>query len=246
MKLKYLTEDCINYIDANSDSLIKNVVKGDQLLEEFLSDEYSIMENPSFCFNEITLDTSVDKEERAMTDFENVKRIYSNFKTLSPSMAADKRIWYAYSLSEFLPYMKYRWPENETRDLSSRYLLSGSNQRAYIRNGISRLWWIAYATYDKESNHPFEITEYVCKRQDTIEAFCGRNIFNNRSIRNTVLKTCIEFEKDGNAVDRETLRNLAIYINLLGGNFIIDLFSREEISEKTMLWLKNHKTYKEN
>lgn len=117
--------------------------------------------------------------KESLTDVENIQRVYNHMKFLSDSQASDERIWAAYTFSEFLDYMRYRWKASSISDLENRYLFGYSVQRSLFRNGVSRLWWIGRFTYDETRLDPYELTRFLCKDQDYIENICGRNIFNN-------------------------------------------------------------------
>ena len=78
------------------------------------------------------------------------------------------------------------------------------------------------------------MTEYICKNQDLIETFCGRNVFNNPSIIFPVLSAFLDAEKSGYSISRGVARETAKYMNLLAGTYIIDAFEKQEIYDRTL------------
>lgn len=232
MKLKFIKEDDLNTIKGNIKQLYKEVYKNKaQTLAEFTDNENIIKEAP-YEIDDFQLDISQPSGNESLTDFENIKRVYNHMRFLTDSQASDERIWAAYTLSEFKSYMDYRWPVSNESDIKNRYLFGYSPQRSLFRNGISRLWWIGRFTYDEKRDDPYELTQYLCKEQDYIESICGRNIFNNPIIGKTTLEVFGDAIKEGVKIDRETVRDLGKYVNLISGTYVLDMMSREDIYSK--------------
>jgi len=179
--IKFISEDALLEIKNNHTLLYNNVVSSKkQTLEEAFQNDM-IIRDTSVHADEFQLDMSAEKPE--LTDLENVKRVYKNMSMLSESQASDERIWAAYTLSVFADYMRYRWyPDSETA-MMNRYFFSYSPKRSLFRNGIARLWWIGHLTYDPDrAGDKYELTEYICRRQDNINLLLDINFGNNPSI----------------------------------------------------------------
>lgn len=231
MRIKYITEDGLNTIRENAKIVYQGLIVEGSYLSAILNDE-GIIKNTPFEIEDFKLDMSQPADSAPLTDIENVKRVYNNMKLLSDSQASEERVWAAYTLDHFLEYMKYRWPARNANDMANRYLFNYSQQRSLFRNGVSRLWWIGRCTYDDTRSNPYELTEYICKNQDLIETFCGRNVFNNPNIINPVLSAFLDAEKNGYSVSRDVARETAKYMNLLAGTYILDFFENKEIYDK--------------
>jgi len=235
--IKFISEDALLEIKNNHTLLYDNVVSSKkQTLEEAFQNDM-IIRDTSVHADEFQLDMSAEKPE--LTDLENVKRVYKNMSMLSESQASDERIWAAYTLSVFADYMRYRWyPDSETA-MMNRYFFSYSPKRSLFRNGIARLWWIGHLTYDPDrAGDKYELTEYICRRQDNINLLLDINFGNNPSIVRAVIQSLIDAEKSGMTIDREKTRKLSEYINTLGGVYLVDAFSYDMIYEKSMEKLK--------
>ena len=128
--------------------------------------------------------------------------------------------------------MKYRWDASSVSDLENRYLFGYSVQRSLFRNGIARLWWIGRFTYDEDRLDPYELTKFLCKDQDYIENICGRNIFNNPTVGFATISALCDAEKSGVMINRDVVREMSKYVNLLAGTYLLDALSKEEIYEK--------------
>ncbi|MEV2908009.1 DUF6339 family protein [Paenibacillus larvae] len=60
----------------------------------------------------------------------------------------------------FLDNMRKRWPVESYLDkdkpeeaIKERYFLMANRDRALIRNGIARLWWYGYVSYDEQGRY---------------------------------------------------------------------------------------------
>lgn len=232
MRIKYLTEDDLNAVKSNLSGILCDVIAEDgKSLNDFFGRDNLIKET-QFEINDFKLDMSQPDGKESLTDVENIQRVYNHMKFLSDSQASDERIWAAYTFSEFLDYMRYRWKALSISDLENRYLFGYSVQRSLFRNGVSRLWWIGRFTYDETRLDPYELTRFLCKDQDYIENICGRNIFNNPNVGFATISALYDAEKAGVVVNRELVREVSRYVNLLAGTYLLDTLSEEEIYQK--------------
>ena len=232
MRIKYLTEDDLNAVKSNLSGVLYDVIAEDgKSLNDFFGRDNLIKET-QFEINDFKLDMSQPDGKESLTDVENIQRVYNHMKFLSDSQASDERIWAAYTFSEFLDYMRYRWKASSISDLENRYLFGYSVQRSLFRNGVSRLWWIGRFTYDETRLDPYELTRFLCKDQDYIENICGINIFNNPNVGFATISALYDAEKAGVVVNRELVREVSRYVNLLAGTYLLDTLSKEEIYQK--------------
>lgn len=230
MKIKFIKNEDLEAIKSNIAIVVKEIIVKDKTLAGVMNSD-SIIKESNVEVDELSLDMSAEKPE--LTDFENIKRVYNNFNMLTPSQATDERIWVAYALDSFKDYMKYRWGES-----ADRYFFAESARRSLIRQGIGRLWWIGHLTIDHDSSEPYKYLEYAIRKQDIMENILGRNFSSNKSITKGIIGACIDCEKEGTEITRNLLRELAKYINLLGGIHILDAFTESEIHEKSVSFIK--------
>jgi len=236
--IKFISEDMLLEVKNNRSLLYSNVISSKkQTLEEAFHND-RIIRDTSVPADEFQLDMSAEKPE--LTDFENVKRVHKNMQALSESQASDERIWAAYTLSVFADYMRYRWPPESEIVMMNRYFFSYSPKRSLFRNGIARLWWIGHLTYDtSRPGDKYELTEYVCKKQDNINLLLDINFGNNPAIVRAAIQSLIDAEKSGMTIEREMTRQLSEYINTLGGVYLVDAFSYDMIYDKCTEKLKH-------
>lgn len=229
MKIKYITEDNLNFLKHNLGVVFKKVVQDKESSIIDFSGDPSFIQETSIEITDFQLDLSQPKGKESLTDLENIQRVYNHMRFLSDSQASDERIWAAYSFYECIDYMRYRWPARRVKDIENRYLFGYSIQRSLFRNGISRLWWIGRVTYDNTRSDPYELTRFLCKNQDFIESICGRNVFNNPVVGKTTISALLDAEREGIQITREVVRDIGEYVNLLGGIYLIDSLDPEAI-----------------
>ena len=239
MKLKFIGYDNLSIIKSNLNSWVDNFKKDSS---DWLQNE---LDNPLFIdteFSEVpdfTLDMSADKP--FLTETENVKRIYRNLHFLSNSQASDERLWAGLCLGPFWDYVKYRWNIDKnctTANVKQHFFFGFGNRRSFTRNAIARLWWIGRLTYDKKRSNPWELTEFVCENSDYIMHILERNTSNNPSIIRPFLGAVIEAKKQGLLVNTDVVGELAKYLNLLGGTYILDCLPEERIHDKIFSKIK--------
>lgn len=236
MKVKFIGEDSLLAVRSNSSVVFRNIVQKKRTTLQKLFQDADIFKETNIEINDFTLDMS--QEKPPLTDLENIKRVYNSMRMMSESQASDERIWTAYCFSDFADYMKYRWPASSENDMINRYFFSYTRQRSLIRNGIARLWWIGKATYDSKRDDPYELTALICKDQDYIENILGRNFSNNPMIVKALISSLNDAEKAGAVIDRQKVRDISKYVNLLGGTYVLDCLAYDDIYSKVSAKLK--------
>ena len=170
-------------------------------------------------------------------DLENTRILYKALKSLTPTQASDERLWAYLSHVTFWKYMRLRWPiekqessESKENYVCTRYLfMKGNRSRALVSNGIARLWWYGYTTYDEHRDDPFELTTVLLKKLDVTNQLLERNFSRNRALTKTVLTGLSDrdfFAEFTNT--RIPARELLKHIQFVGGVSIIDSMPSEE------------------
>lgn len=235
MKIQFVSYDNIDIIKFNIGGWFENFKQdsSEWLQEEFGNELFSdtkFAEIPDF-----SLDMSEDKP--FLTEAENVKRIYGNLRFLSDSQASDERLWAGLCLGPFWNYVKYRWDIDKkcTADNVKQHFLFGYGiRRSLTRNALSRLWWIGRLTYDERRSDPWELTKFVCESSDHIMHILERNTSNNPAIIRPFLNAIIDARAKELPIDTNVVGELAKYLNLLGGIYILDCLSEQRIYDKIL------------
>ncbi len=234
MRIKFITEEGLLAAKANYAVIYKEILKKKATDLPTLFNDSGIIRDSSIEIEEFSFDMSQDKP--VATDVENIRRVYNHMKGLSESQASDERIWVAFTLHQGLDYMRYRWMPDNENDKLDRYFFSkpkhGYSKRPLFRNGIARLWWIGYHTYDSKRTNPYELTEFICRDQDYINNLLDIGFASNATITKAVISALLDAEKNGKTINRDLVRTISQYVNMLGGIYILDCLSYEEIYSK--------------
>ncbi|RAV17812.1 DUF6339 family protein [Paenibacillus contaminans] len=231
----------LNYIsDSSLDELKVNIFSN---LEKYKSDEVWLdqyFRGTAWSFTSKirieNIDLHMPQSSTLHFDFENTKKIYTSLKRLSIIQATDERLWTYLTHTTFWNYMRKRWPvesylekEKPVDAIKERYFFMANRDRALIRNGIARLWWYGYVSYDENREDPFELTKVLLSKLDIAQSLLERSFSRNPDITKAVLSVLKQKEQDSSLIDRENFRNLMMYINQLGGVTILDTLDREDL-----------------
>ena len=235
MKLQFVSYDNIDIIKSNLKNWIDNFKQDSSnwLKEELgnaLFSDTKFAEIPDFSLN-------MTADKPFLTEAENVKRIYGNLRFLSDSQASDERLWSGLCLGPFWNYVKYRWDINKKCTVSNvqqHFFFGFGARRSLTRNALSRLWWIGRLTYDEKRPDPWELTKFVCESSDYIMHILERNTSNNPAIIRPFLSAIIEAKAQGLPIDTNIVGELAKYLNLLGGIYILDCLPEQRIHDKIL------------
>ncbi|MCZ2154971.1 MAG: hypothetical protein LC114_13900, partial [Bryobacterales bacterium] len=136
-------------------------------------------------------------------------------------------------------YMRKRWPveqyigkQNLRENIQERYFFMPNKSRALIRNGMARLWWYGYCSYDESRDDPFELTTALLKHLDVTQSILERALSLNTNVTKTMLSVLLEREKAGTPFYvRDKVRDLAKYMVQIGGVTIIDALEEPDLRE---------------
>lgn len=235
--IEILSEDTILTIKNNKAEVVKCISesKDNSWLKDFFHEENPFTKSKLF-IDDFEFDMS--KENPDETDFENAKRLFTHLK-ITESQACDERLWMGLTFSKFYNYMLYRY--NPTMSMfTNKWLFQKNNAKVQIfRQGLSMLWWYAYITYDKNNKeNPFELTEFAFRHKDFLISIYSRSFCGSKNVTLGLIRALRDFEKDGgNVSSRELYNGLIKYISFLGGAYIIDTFTEQEIYDKSYIKL---------
>lgn len=185
--------------------------------------------------NIFNFDMSAAVGHESMTEFENVKEIYSKLRFLSDSNASEEKLWAGFSLSAGYNYVQYRWKGqlNSVSGVLDHFFFNAGNRRAYTRNALARLWWIGRLTYDeKNPGDPWHLTRFVCESADYVFHFLERTTSNNISILRPFLTAMLEARDSGIEINTDDAGELSKELNILGAAYALDFMPEEWIKEK--------------
>ncbi|UZJ78604.1 DUF6339 family protein [Fictibacillus sp. KU28468] len=193
-----------------------------------------------------------DTNNKSADDFENCKLLYEKFKDIPLSLASEERFWSYLSHTVFWDYMCQRWPVQEAEGdeiefIKTRFFFS-SKGKTFYRNGLSRLWWYAYLTYDDTKTDPYHYTRMMLLNQEIANLLIDTtNLSRNKVALKAVLEVITDFLKLEEFQEIERIKNrrkfireLIKYTNLVGGVTIWDILSEKEAYAKSWKFVERH------
>lgn len=252
MKLHFMREECLNELKIN---LSRNIEfyknETNQWIYDFFKGENPFIEvnvpiDDFFLTNEINEDKDISKQ-----DIENAIRIYSAMKNITDVQASDERLWAGLTHCDFWTYMHNRWADakdntkeggDKTSVIGSRYFFQHSARRSLITNTLSRLWWLGRLTYNKNSNDKFELIHYFEKDfSSKIMILFSSHFTGNYEILKGLISALLKLEERNYRVDggnkRAVFTKAGNFLNIYGGNHILDFYSADEIEEKVLNYM---------
>lgn len=230
MKLQYIKEDDLIAIKANLKTLAAKFEGTNDWIPQFF-DGRSPFKDTKYEIEDFSLDMS--QADPFLTEYENVRRVYTRLRSLPDSQASDERLWAGLCLGHFYDYVKYRWKingESSAANIEQHYLFGFGARRSLTRNAMARLWWIGRLTYDNERE--YELTKFVCENADNIMHILERNTSNNPEIIKSFISAILDVRNEGKALNTNDIGELSKYLNLLGGTYLLDCLPSKVIYDK--------------
>jgi hypothetical protein len=107
--------------------------------------------------------------------------------------------------------------------VSDRWFFRGEGVATFVRNGLSRLWWFGYLTYDKGLGDHFEFTEILLALQEIQVAMLERRFGRCRNVLGAILEVLKRNNQlDGVPGRGDIIQGWAKDINTYGGAFVLD------------------------
>ncbi len=258
MKLYFLKQKFLDILEQNiSDNLNKY-----QDTETWIDQYFIDKDKPNYFF-----DTGIEIDDYQLilggpeTDFSNAKILYEALQGhINLVQASDLRLWAYMAHKQHWDYMRTRWgiditdAEDEAEEynttknstdkaiarIGSRYFFKASKGKAFVRQGIARLYWSVYLTYDEnnENGNPYEYTEYFFSKQDIFTSITERSYARNKVLVLTALK---ELKKNPE-LSRVEVRTFLAKLNQAGAITVLDFLDKtqaEKLCENVMNEIKN-------
>lgn len=183
-----------------------------------------------------------EPDEGNLKDLENAIRVHKVLRQLTPLQARDPRLWTRLVHVECWQYMRKRWPlerfagdpEKGARFVLSRYFVAQNDSRALLRNGIARLWWAAYLSFDSERTNPYELTSVLLYTLDITQQILERNMGRSPAILKGFLEFLLQNKNtllSGGDQNRDRIRRLAKFLNMYGGVCLLDSLTQTDITK---------------
>ena len=249
----------VHFLSENSLVALKANLKGN--FRHYADDtnkwifDYFGTENPFIEFKREFPDFKLlfnSTDEVGKIDVNNTIILYSAMKSLTDTEAGDERLWAGMCHCDFWSFLKQRWQSKTYRDLEdttikSRYFFGQDRRRSFITNSLAKLWWIGRLTYDENRTDPFELTKYLTEEYSRKSLIIfSNNYMSNQAVAKGLLSALKELEERGFEIKGKDDRRIYIeatkYLNVLGGTYVLDYYTSDEIKNKVVKhivrWLK--------
>jgi hypothetical protein len=233
--LKFLKESSLNRLQANITANLSQYQKESPWLDAYFSGSNYCLDSNLQTAQALTL--KIPDSKKDFFDLENTRIVYSALRHLTPVQASDPRLWTYLTHVSHWDYMRKRWPAEQyvegdkfKENIQTRYLFMSDRSRALTRNGLARLWWYGYCSYDETRADPFELTGVLLKNLDVTQSILERAFSRNGKVTKAMLGALLDRELSGNPFYvREKVREVAKYLVQVGGVIIIDALNEPEL-----------------
>lgn len=243
MKVYYMKEKALDSLQKDVEANLEKYQSGTRWIDQYFIEK----ETPKYYF-----DTGIEVPDYELviggpeTDFQNAKILFEAFNgRLNPVQASDLRLWSYLAHVQHWEYMSNRWKvnvpdEDEEPDdgkksprekalerVKNRYFFNYGLGKDYVRQGIARLYWSVYLTYDKDNENPYEYTELLFTKQDVLVNIGERSYGRNRTIALAAMK---ELKKHPD-LSREDTRLFFAKLNQAGAITVLDFLDDEQATQ---------------
>ena len=244
MKLYFLKQKSLDVLEKEIGENLEKYESSDSWVDQYFVSK----EMPKYYF-----DSKIEVPDYQLvigesdTDFQNAKIIYEAYKgRLNPVQASDLRLWAYLAHVQHWDYMYKRWkidvPDEEDAEednsskssfdkvidrVGTRYFFKSSKGKAFVRQGIARLYWSAYLTYDEDNKNPYEYTEFFFSKQDIFTSITERSFARNKIL---VLAALKEIKKHPE-ISREEIRLFLSKLNQSGAITVLDFLDKEQAEQ---------------
>ncbi len=188
---------------------------------------------------------NMTSEKPSEVEYENAIILHKALKNISRSEATDERFWAGLTHKTCWNYMKYRYSDINAKtnvsEIKNRYFFGVGEKRSLFSNPLARLWWVAESLYDKDNQNPYWLMEFFKSDFGTKALIIfSSNFTSNPNIVKGMFGAFLKHTEAGVKINRILYYNVCIYLNELGGNTILDYYSRDEIEQLCLNFLEDN------
>ena len=239
MKLKYLTEGAYEQLYKGVNKNLELYKLKDSIAETIFPQGGFSKESSVVVDNFSLYENTHNIED----DIINVKYLYMSMKKLTPEQASNVYLWTWLSHEVFFNYVQHRWNPDTEGSIKDRFFCDSfkGSRIGLFRNGISRLWWYGYLTYQEGRSNPFVLTELLLSNSDLCLSLVERKFSMNKNVIVGILSAIAEINDSIEYEDvvMEEWRSLAKYLNRYGAVSMLDFLSEEEIKDISKNYILN-------
>lgn len=123
----------------------------------------------------------------------------------TPREAAREGIWHYLTIVKFSPFVRHRWPRDDTdrtkESMKEKFL---GRHRDIYSNALHRLWWIAELTHDPSLDEEYKRTEQALRTQRLANTIFDRGFHRSSD----VVQACVDLLADdsNDVIEKVTYR----------------------------------------
>lgn len=242
MKIKYFVESAyVDLFDTIKEHETLYTGASNAWVKDFFGDR-------EFC-KESRIESHLPELKAENDEYTNVIAFYDVFKDrLNPKQASNPYLWAYLTHCEYWDYTNARWAKEgmSVDTIKQRYFCSfltnniEGNRVGFLRNAVSRLWWMGHLSYQEERHgNPYELTKLLTSHSDISSSVLERNFSMNRNVTVGILDAILEINNDPSLPDvgvsrttgRYEWRELCKYINRYGAVTLLDSMTSDDIKE---------------
>lgn len=243
MKVHYMKQKALDSLQKDIPGNLEKYQSGFRWIDQYFIDKGA----PKYYF-----ETGIEVPDYQLTlggpetDFQNAKTVFEAFGgKLNPVQASDLRLWAYLAHVQHWDYMHSRWkidvpdeedepddgkksPREKVADrVKTRYFFGASRGKAFVRQGIARLYWGAYLTCDEMNDNPYEYTEFFFNKQDIFTSITERSYARNKVLTLSALKVL----KKHPELSRADVRLFLAKLNQSGAITVLDFLDAEQATQ---------------
>lgn len=233
-KISYLTTEAIEAFKINFSTYKHYFLNktNDEILELCLQNNW--IHETNIEWPEIKLNTS---DEYAVSDRANVELLYEGLKDLPYSYATDERFWLGLIITECWDYVVYRrkteLQSGTDEEVKNSFLFTRGIKRSNYINCLSRLWWAGKLCFDSSATNHYLAADLICGTAfaSNMLLLSSSNVTANSHVFLGLIDCLLARQEKGEVIGRYYYVNALRYLNSIGGTFLLDTISRDEIAE---------------
>ncbi len=238
MLLGYFTEEAYDKLLHDIPSNAENYTSNDDWLPTYFGTATGYFKMSSIdvsIFSPSYTPGRKDDAQKSQEDLVNTRLIYDAFKNLTPLQASNKYLWsyLCHAVPEYREYIRDRWmQEGRENTVKNRYFVTTPGS-LLNDNALSRLWWYAYLTYDRNGINHYALTEILLTNQtictDVMDTFNRMN-FNRMKGVLLAIKD-FKYEIGDNEGITDYFRECKKYLNHYAAVTTMEFLDSEEIRD---------------
>ncbi len=235
-----LQDSMLQVLKSNIRSGLEGYMENSIWCAEFLGIEESTLVVP--------INLTFGEGKKSDYDLEHSIKIHQTLGQIPIYLANNEKYWTFHTHVTFWNYMRERWPIEDAQKNKENFILNRYffGPATIYRNGLARLWWYAYITFDSDLEDPYFYTRILLRTQD-IAGYVAQtgNIARNKKVLKAslnVISILLDMEEQNiiKLKDREQfIRNIFKHANSLSSVRVLEFLDLVELQEELYSYCVN-------